>query len=112
VTTPQMLKGVLPIVVLWTLADDDAYGYAILKRLRDAGFNGVGDASVYGTLQRHHDAGFVTSYLAESGGPGPARRYYSLTPAGRQALENARRDWHALRAAVDAVVPVPQEQPA
>ena len=109
--SPQMLKGVLPIVVLWSLADGDAYGYAILKRLRDAGFDGVGDASVYGTLQRHHDAGFVTSYLAD-GGQGPARRWYTLTPAGRLALDNARRDWHALVRAVDAVVPAAEGQHA
>ena len=109
--SPQMLKGVLPIVVLWSLADADAYGYAILKRLRDAGFDGVGDASVYGTLQRHHDAGFVTSYLAD-GGQGPARRWYTLTPAGRLALDNARRDWHALVRAVDAVVPAAEGQHA
>ena len=107
--TPQMLKGVLPIVVLWSLADDDAYGYAILRKLRDAGFAGVGDASVYGTLQRHHDAGFVTSYLGD-GGQGPARRYYTLTPSGRLALENVRHDWHALVRAVSAVVPAAEGQ--
>lgn len=106
-----MLKGVLPIVVLWSLADADQYGYAILRRLRHAGFEGVGDASVYGTLQRHHDAGFVTSYLGD-GGQGPARRYYSLTPSGRLALENARRDWRALVRAVDAVVPAAEGQHA
>jgi len=108
VVTPQMLKGVLPIVVLWTLAGQDAYGYAILQRLRGAGFEAVGDASVYGTLQRHFDAGFVTSYLSD-GGAGPARRYYSLTPSGRQALDHARRDWRALERAVNAVVPADKD---
>jgi PadR family transcriptional regulator PadR len=104
----QMLKGVLPIVVLWTLSDGDAYGYAILRRLRDAGFDAIGDASVYGTLQRHFDAGFVSSYLSDAG-PGPARRYYALTPSGRLALDHVRTDWVALRSAVESIVPADKD---
>jgi PadR family transcriptional regulator PadR len=38
------------------LADDDAYGYHIVRTLRDAGLEGVGDASVYGTLRRLYRA--------------------------------------------------------
>jgi hypothetical protein len=35
------------------LGEKDGYGYDVVRRLRDAGLPGVGDASVYGTLVRH-----------------------------------------------------------
>ena len=50
--TTQLLKGVLDLAVLAVLRDEDGYGYDILRRLRAAGLEEVGDASVYGTLRR------------------------------------------------------------
>lgn len=98
-----MLKGVLPVMVLATLASADTYGYAIVRRLRDAGLPGVGDASVYGTLQRLSESGLVASYLAESAS-GPARRYYSLTKQGKASLAQSRAVWQTVEAAVNAVL--------
>ena len=48
----QLLKGVLDSAVLAVLVDEDGYGYDIVRRLRVAGFEDIGDASVYGTLRR------------------------------------------------------------
>ena len=48
----QLLKGVLELAVLAVIARGETYGYEILSTLESAGFDGVGDASVYGTLRR------------------------------------------------------------
>ncbi|MGH2718995.1 MAG: PadR family transcriptional regulator, partial [Actinomycetota bacterium] len=45
----QLLKGVLDLAVLAVVRDEDAYGYDIVRKLRQAGLEDVGDASVYGT---------------------------------------------------------------
>ncbi len=55
--TTQLLKGVLDLAVLAVVLDDDGYGYDIVRRLRAAGLDDVGDASVYGTLRRLYQAG-------------------------------------------------------
>ncbi|MFI5427395.1 hypothetical protein [Aeromicrobium sp. UC242_57] len=48
----QLLKGVLDVAVLAVVEDEDGYGYDVVRRLRSAGLEEVGDASVYGTLRR------------------------------------------------------------
>ena len=55
--TTQLLKGVLDLAVLAVVADREGYGYDIVRRLRAAGMEEVGDASVYGTLRRLYAAG-------------------------------------------------------
>lgn len=104
--TTQLLKGVLDLAVLAVVADEDGYGYDVLRRLRAAGLDQVGDASVYGTLRRLYAAGALTSYVVPSDA-GPHRKYYGITPAGRGALTEQRRDWLEFSGAVTALL---QEQ--
>jgi PadR family transcriptional regulator PadR len=98
-----MLKGVLPLVVLAVLHDGDAYGYEVLQKVRGAGVDEVGDASVYGTLQRLYDAGCLSSYVVKSD-IGPSRKYYALTTAGSTAFKEASERWVRLGAAVDRLL--------
>ena len=88
----QLLKGVLDLAVLAVVEGDDGYGYDIVRRLRDGGLNDVGDASVYGTLRRLYAAGALTSYVVPSES-GPHRKYYGITPAGRDQLKTQQDDW-------------------
>ena len=88
----QLLRGALDAAVLAVVAQEDGYGYDVLRRLRAAGLSDVGDASVYGTLRRLYRAGALTSYVLPSD-EGPHRRYYGITAAGRAQLEEARVVW-------------------
>ncbi len=74
------------------IARGETYGYAILSTLEQAGLDGVGDASVYGTLRRLEQAGHLTSRL-EPSESGPARKYYVLTPVGREELRVGTQAW-------------------
>jgi PadR family transcriptional regulator PadR len=95
----QTLKGVLPVLVLAVLAEGETYGYDVHRQLRRRGIDGVGDASVYGTLQRLYEDGYVSSYLAESTA-GPSRRYYALSSAGRNHLKLSIESWREFSEAV------------
>ena len=53
----QLLKGALDLMVLAVVEEEDGYGYDVVRRLRAAGFDDVGDASVYGTLRRLYAPG-------------------------------------------------------
>lgn len=90
--TTQLLKGVLDVAVLAVVGDQDGYGYDVVRRLREAGLDDVGDASVYGTLRRLFSAGALTSYVVPSD-EGPHRKYYGLNDAGRALLEAQTKSW-------------------
>ncbi|SFC08005.1 transcriptional regulator, PadR family [Nocardioides terrae] len=101
--TTQLLKGVLDLTVLAVVESEDAYGYDIVRRLRDGGLSDVGDASVYGTLRRLYSAGALTSYVVPSES-GPHRKYYGITPAGRAQLKQQRDDWTAFSTTVTTIL--------
>src|SRR5438552_17341256 len=100
VDTTQMLKGVLDLAVLAALRDEDGYGYDILRRLRAAGLDDVGDASVYGTLRRLFQGGALTTYVVPSE-EGPHHKYYALNKAGQAQLELASKVWREFAATMD-----------
>jgi PadR family transcriptional regulator PadR len=90
----QLLKGVLDVAVLAVIDGEDGYGYDIVRRLRGAGMNDIGDASVYGTLRRLYAAGALTTYAVASE-DGPHRKYYGINDFGRQMLAEQRTTWKA-----------------
>jgi PadR family transcriptional regulator PadR len=99
----QLLKGVLDLAVLAVLGHADGYGYDILRRLRAAGLDDVGDASVYGTLRRLFHAGYLTTYVVPSD-EGPHRKYYALNPAGRAQLDSSSKVWRAFSTTMDRLI--------
>ncbi|WP_420118647.1 PadR family transcriptional regulator [Micromonospora sp.] len=101
--TTQLLKGVLDLAVLAVLRDSDGYGYDILRRLREAGLEEVGDASVYGTLRRLFAAGLLTTYVVPSEA-GPHRKYYALNVAGRDQLTRSGKTWRAFATTMDQLL--------
>src|ERR1700687_2504319 len=103
VDTSQLLKGVLDLAVLAVLADKDSYGYDVLRRLRESGLEGVGDASVYGTLRRLYQAGALKSYVVPSD-EGTHRKYYGLNDRGRSALGQSAKTWGSFTRALDQLL--------
>jgi PadR family transcriptional regulator len=96
----QLLKGVLELAVLAVIARGETYGYEILSTLEQAGLDGVGDASVYGTLRRLEQAGHLESRLAASDS-GPARKYYAVTPSGAEQLRAGTESWSRISSAFE-----------
>lgn len=91
------------MAVLAVLASTDGYGYDVVRRLRDAGLKDVAEASVYGTLRRLFADGALTNYVVPSD-EGPHRKYYGLTPAGRQQLLAQVDTWTAFISCVDTII--------
>lgn len=101
--TTQLLKGVLDLAVLAVLDERDSYGYDVVRRLREAGLDDVGDASVYGTLRRLFGAGALTSYVVPSE-EGPHRKYYGLNDHGRAVLALSSKTWARFAETMDQLV--------
>lgn len=100
---PQMLKGVLALLLLAILREGENYGYGIVTRLRESGFRDLSEGTVYPALTRLEAAGDLSSRLVKSAS-GPARKYYRTTDQGRAALARRRADWRDLSAAVAMVI--------
>jgi PadR family transcriptional regulator PadR len=99
----QLRKGALDLAVLGLLARGESYGYELTQALIDAGFDGLGDATIYGTMRRMEQAGLVTSRL-EPSPDGPARKYYALTVAGTDQLHQGAERWHELAASMNRLL--------
>lgn len=99
----QLLKGTLDAAVLAVVLSEDGYGYDVVRRLREAGLEEVGDASVYGTLRRLYAAGALSTYVVPSE-DGPHRKYYAITPAGLTALEEQRSIWRDFVTTMNRVI--------
>lgn len=81
--------------ILMALADRDRHGLGIVDEieLRTGGEIVLGPGSLYGTIKRLRKAGYIAGALRA---PNPSdddsrRRYYTLTPAGREALTREAR---------------------
>lgn len=112
---PQLLKGSLSLLLLHLLAEQESYGYEVAQRLQAAGFADVLEGTVYPALTRLEREGRLATRLVASTS-GPARKYYRLTPEGREALLTGTAAWTRHVDAVQAVLTrplpdVPQKGP-
>jgi PadR family transcriptional regulator PadR len=107
---PQLLKGVLSLMLLHLLAEQESYGYEVVQRLQAAGLTDVLEGTVYPALSRLEREGRVAARLVSSSS-GPARKYYRPTPAGYEALESGAAAWARHTAIVDAVLARPVSSP-
>ena len=92
---PQLLKGVLSLLLLHLLAERESYGYEVVQRLHELGLEDIAPGTVYPALSRLEREQRLTSRLVASD-EGPARKYYRLTPAGRDALAAGTAQWRTL----------------
>ena len=88
-------------ILLSILARGESYGYAIMQRMHDLSGGEVEwkDGTLYPVLHRLEDEQLVTSSWVVSEA-GRRRKYYRITPKGREALEAEKQQW--LR--VDAIL--------
>ncbi len=104
----QLLKGVLTPLILSLLEGRESYGYQLVTEIRATGLESFPEGSIYPALSRLERQGFIASRLAFSD-RGPARKYYSTTPAGSELLRERKLAWQALVKAVDALLGAPRE---
>ena len=103
---PQLLKGVLSLLLLWLLAERESYGYELVQRLRQLGLTGIAEGTVYPALARLEREGRLTTRLVPSRS-GPARKYYRPSGEGYQALDHGAAAWKSLAAIVTPVLETP-----
>jgi DNA-binding PadR family transcriptional regulator len=98
------LNGQLDPLILATIAEEPAHGYAMLQRLkqRSGGTFDLAEGTIYPALHRLERDGLLSSSWSVQSGR--RRRVYRVTRAGRSALQVRRREWKSFARAVEAVV--------
>ena len=96
----------LVILALLRLGDD-GYGMNVRRELEKTAGREVTFGTVYGTLDRLEEKGYVSSWHAdpEPVRGGRARRYFQVEPEGEAALKRARdmmsKMWDGVRLATE-----------
>lgn len=97
--TTQLRKGLLELAILNSLSGGPLYGYDIVRRLGDVDSLVITEGTVYPILSRLRNERYVESYIEESSA-GPPRKYYRLTPRGREDLQRMNQHWQHLHEAI------------
>ena len=111
----ELSAGLTSLVLLSVLAvaDEDLYGYQIARRLATADDDPgpVKQGALYQVLRNMSASGLLSSRVVPSYS-GPPRRYYRITPLGRQVLQSWLDAWISTREFVDSIVSAtsPQEK--
>lgn len=84
-------------LVLAILADEESYGYAILRRVRELSGGRIEwtDGMLYPLLHRLERDGYVESTWGSSES-GRRRKYYRITERGLAQLAEERAQWRAV----------------
>ena len=100
-TKAQMRKGILEYCILSILSREDSYAPKIIAELKEADMIVV-EGTLYPILTRQKNQGLLT-YRWQESPQGPPRKYYSLTPEGREALRQLEAEWDALVAQIGKI---------
>ena len=98
---PQFKKGVLNLCVLALVEQQDTYGYELVQEISK--HIEISEGSVYPLLRRLTNDGYFTTYLKESS-EGPPRKYYQITVAGKDELQNLREEWNHFILGVNTLI--------
>jgi PadR family transcriptional regulator PadR len=93
----ELNAGIISLILLLIMskAKRDMYGYEIAKQLEkvDQSEPIIKQSALYPVLRSIHASGFLDSHVVPSVS-GPPRRYYAITPQGREVLKLWKTSWH------------------
>lgn len=96
----ELRRGSLTLAVLAQLRSEH-YGYTLRKALADLGLD-IDEGTLYPLLRRLEAQELLTSQWREEGGRN--KRFYKLSPDGRQMLKQLLAEWNSINQSLDRIV--------
>ena len=90
----QLKRGLLDVCVLAAIKSENSYGYKIIKDMKP--YIELSESTLYTILKRLESAKLLTVRTAEHGGR--LRKYYHITDAGRERIEEFKEEWKEMLA--------------
>ena len=95
----QLKKGLLEGCVLRAIRHEESYGYKIIQDISP--YVEISESTLYPVLKRLEASSLVTTYTAEHNGR--LRKYYMITLAGVQKLEEFKQDTQEIARITDYI---------
>lgn len=92
----QIARGTLEYCILLMLDKKLCYGYEILQKLNKYPILASTESTVYPLLRRLQKENYLQSSWQDSQEGLPPRKYYSLTPEGKEYLKALSNEWKSL----------------
>ena len=99
----QVRKGVLELIILLSLRNNECYGYELITVITAAMAFELTEGTIYPLLSRLHKDGLLTARWVNVAG-GVPRKYYRLTERGHDALAAMQSSWIQLTYAVQRLM--------
>lgn len=101
----DLVQGTLDLLILTVIALEPMHGWAIAQRIRQMSGDvlQVGQGALYPSLHKLEQNGWIRAEWAASENNRRAK-YYTLTKAGRKALEQEAAQWERLSGAISLIV--------
>jgi PadR family transcriptional regulator, regulatory protein PadR len=102
---PDLLQGMLDMLVLRTVADEALHGYAIAQRIRLVSGDrlAIPQGSLYPALRRLENQALLKGEWRTTA-TGRDARVYKLTAKGRRRLDAELREWSELTTAIGLIL--------
>lgn len=103
--TENLKRGVTDLVLLGLLSQQDMYGYEMAQTLRErsGGKFVLLETSMYPTLYRLQDKGYITAYETLVG-KRRRRTYYHLEPAGTAYFQTSLAEYRSAQQGIQAIL--------
>lgn len=103
--TSDIIRGHTETIILAQLLHGDSYGYEINKSIKEktGGQYEAKEATLYTAFRRLEQNGFICSYWGDEAS-GARRRYYTITPQGREAYAQHKAEWQKIKTFIDRLL--------
>lgn len=99
----QLMRGTLEGCILKIISLKVTYGYEIMVKLTNYGFNDIREGTIYPLLIRLEKKDYIYAEFKPS--PlGPNRKYYFITKDGIEALKSFEVYWNSISEAVSKIL--------
>ena len=85
----QLRRGLLDVLVLAAIKNEDSYGYKIIKDLKPC--VELSESTLYTILKRLESSDMLTVRTSEH--DGRLRKYYHITQTGVKRIEDFKNEW-------------------
>jgi DNA-binding PadR family transcriptional regulator len=103
----DLIRGHTDTIILANLMEGDSYGYKINKAIQQKTNNSyeLKEATLYTAFRRLEEAGYIFSYWGDES-TGARRRYYSITPSGRDEYARQKSEWETTKKLIDNLIEI------
>ena len=105
--TKQIKKGLLELVILKLLNDEDLYGYSLIQKVKEKSNNSldIKDGTLYPILYRLEDSNMIESYWEQIDTTrSKPRKYYKITDNGKTGLNDMLSEYLEISKGINLIL--------